>query len=289
MNFVRKGPMVWFQTFEYAIGHWLQKSTEHTIGSVLCSPGCFSLFRARALMEHNVMRKYAIQSTEPRHYVQYDQGEDRWLCTLILQAGYRVSGFFFVIISIRTEHNFCSNWSNVLNQVEYSAASDSYTHAPETFNEFYNQRRRWIPSTIANIFDLLATAEETRKGNPHISWLYIAYQWVLMGKYIVLSSRQTELRWKEDSAIRYLLAGSTVLGPGTIFLMLVGAFVAAFRIDNWSSFGYNLIPIAAFVIVCFACKARIQVRNNLLMFRFTSFLLPIADSQIDHCNLAVDS
>ncbi|XP_057328446.1 chitin synthase chs-2-like isoform X1 [Microplitis mediator] len=200
------GPMVWFQKFEYAIGHWLQKSTEHTIGSVLCSPGCFSLFRAKALMEDNVTRKYASQSTEAWHYIQYDQGEDRWLCTLVLQSGYRV---------------------------EYSAASDSYTHAPETFNEFYNQRRRWIPSTIANIFDLLSSSNDTRRANENISWLYIAYQWILMG--------------------------STVLGPGTIFLMLVGAFVAAFRIDNWSSLCYNLIPIAIFVTVCVVCKPDVQL------------------------------
>lgn len=50
--------MVWYQKFEYAIGHWLQKATEHMIGCVLCSPGCFSLFRGKALMDDNVMRKY---------------------------------------------------------------------------------------------------------------------------------------------------------------------------------------------------------------------------------------
>lgn len=95
---VGAGPMVWFQKFEYAIGHWLQKSTEHTIGCVLCSPGCFSLFRANALMQHNVMAKYATKSTEPGHYIQYDQGEDRWLCTLILQVGSRVSHLFRNIV-----------------------------------------------------------------------------------------------------------------------------------------------------------------------------------------------
>lgn len=60
--------------FEYAIGHWLQKATEHMIGCVLCSPGCFSLFRAKALMDDNVMKKYTLTSHEARHYVQYDQG-----------------------------------------------------------------------------------------------------------------------------------------------------------------------------------------------------------------------
>ena len=82
--------MQWYQMFEYAIGHWLQKSTEHVMGCVLCSPGCFSLFRGEALMADNVMNTYTTVSTEPKHYVQYDQGEDRWLCTLLLQQGWRV-------------------------------------------------------------------------------------------------------------------------------------------------------------------------------------------------------
>nr|AYU65265.1 chitin synthase A isoform 2 [Atta sexdens] len=202
---VGSGPMVWYQMFEYAIGHWLQKATEHMIGCVLCSPGCFSLFRGKALMDDNVMKKYTTKSDEARHYVQYDQGEDRWLCTLLLQRGYRV---------------------------EYSAASDAYTHAPEGFNEFYNQRRRWVPSTIANIMDLLMDAKRTIKINDNISLPYISYQILLMG--------------------------GTILGPGTIFLMLVGAFVAAFKIDNWTSFYYNIIPILLFMIVCFTCKSNIQ-------------------------------
>ena len=53
--------------------------------------------------------------------------------------------------------------------------------------------------------------------------------------------------------------GGTILGPGTIFLMLVGAFVAAFQIDNWTSFYYNIIPILFFMLVCFVCKSNLQV------------------------------
>lgn len=37
--------MQWYQMFEYAIGHWLQKATEHMMGCVLCrlsfDAGCF--------------------------------------------------------------------------------------------------------------------------------------------------------------------------------------------------------------------------------------------------------
>ena len=151
--------MVWYQKFEYAVGHWLQKTAEHVFGSVLCSPGCFSLFRGSALMDDNVLKRYTTTATRASEYVQYDQGwlgsaptiftslpffsdihfshflcvylflgEDRWLCTLLLQQGWRV---------------------------EYNAASDAYTNSPQEFKEFYNQRRRWGPSTLANTLDLL--------------------------------------------------------------------------------------------------------------------------------------
>ena len=66
--------MVWFQKFEYAVGHWLQKTTEHVLGCVLCSPGCFSLFRGAAIVDVNVMHQYVTLATEARHYVQWDQG-----------------------------------------------------------------------------------------------------------------------------------------------------------------------------------------------------------------------
>lgn len=203
---VGSGFMAWYQMFEYAIGHWLQKATEHVLGCVLCSPGCFSLFRAQALMEPNVMRTYTTPPTKPRHYVQYEQGEDRWLCTLLLQRGFRV---------------------------EYAAAADAYTHCPESFMEFFNQRRRWVPSTMANIIDLLQTSRNTINNNDDISLLYICYQWALMA--------------------------SSILGPGTVFLMLVGSIVAAFGVAIEKAFWINLIPVILFFLVCMFMEQKYQL------------------------------
>lgn len=145
--------MAFYQLFEYAIGHWLQKATEHVIGCVLCSPGCFSMFRAKAIMDDNVMRMYTTVADIAREHVQFDQGEDRWLCTLLLQRGWRV---------------------------EYSAASDSFTACPETFDEFYNQRRRWMPSTLLNIWDLIKNWRTVTKNNEDISWFFMLYQMMIM-------------------------------------------------------------------------------------------------------------
>jgi chitin synthase len=52
----------------------------------------------------------------------------------------------------------------------------SFSACPEGFNEFFNQRRRWMPSTIANIFDLLSDAKNVVKRNKDISYPYICYQ-----------------------------------------------------------------------------------------------------------------
>ena len=57
-----------------------------------------------------------------------------------------------------------------------------------------------------------------------------------------------------------MLMAGTVIGPGTIFLMLVGAFVAAFKISNWYSFYYNLMPILIYTLVCLTCRTSIQVK-----------------------------
>ena len=48
---------------------WLQKAAEHILGCVMCSPGCFSLFRGSALVDDHVLRTYQMKSSEARHYV----------------------------------------------------------------------------------------------------------------------------------------------------------------------------------------------------------------------------
>ena len=147
------GWLVAYQNFEYAVGHWLQKAAEHVLGCVLCSPGCFSLMRVSYLSEPNVMAMYKSLALNPMEKLQYDQGEDRWLCTLMLFAGGRI---------------------------EYEGSSHCNTFAPEDLPTFYKQRRRWGPSTTANIWNLVAQQKLARRSNPYISVPYILYQFTVM-------------------------------------------------------------------------------------------------------------
>ena len=121
--------------------------------------------------------------------------------------------------------------------MEYVAASDALTYAPEGFYEFYNQRRRWTPSTMANIMDLLMDWKNVTRKNENISTMYIFYQMFLMV--------------------------SGILTPGTIFLMILGALITGFpTIGPWTALLVNLIPVIIMVLLCLLAKSDIQVWNH---------------------------
>ncbi|XP_069102230.1 chitin synthase chs-2-like [Argopecten irradians] len=145
------GPLVWYQKFEYAIGHWFQKAAEDVLGSVLCAPGCFSVYRVSAVRD--IVPTYASNVEKAFEFLTKDMGEDRWFCTLLVQSGWRI---------------------------EYCAASENKTQCPEEFEEFYKQRRRWIASTIANLMLLVREWKIISKFNQRVSIFFTIYQGLLL-------------------------------------------------------------------------------------------------------------
>ena len=85
-------------------------------------------------------------------------GEDRWLCTLMVQSGWRL---------------------------EYSAAAEDSTFCPDNFDEFFKQRRRWIPSTLANLVLLISEWKLTVNNNDYISFPFILYQALMVFATII--------------------------------------------------------------------------------------------------------
>ena len=171
------GPVYWYQVFDYAIGHWFQKPAEHILGCVLCSPGCFSVFRCEALEE--VLDTYSSEVTGALEFLMKDMGEDRWLCTLLIKAGWRL---------------------------EYCAISEDQTYCPVEFGEFFKQRRRWIPSTIANLSLLISEAGSITRKNDTVSILFILFQAIMVF--------------------------STAISPATVILVISSGLQSAFKLSN---------------------------------------------------------
>ena len=216
------GPIYWYQIFDYAVGHWLQKSAEHILGSVLCCPGCFSIFRCSALQD--CLRTYSSEVNNAMEFLMKDMGEDRWLCTLLVENGWRL---------------------------EYCAISNDYTYCPVEFEEFFKQRRRWIPSTVANLWLLISKATKITANNEAISWFFIIYEIVVII--------------------------STIISPATVILVIASGLSAAFGLNSIAVVIILVIIAVFYGIICVFTSQKTQLDiAKVLTFIFAVVMAVVA-------------
>jgi len=199
-------PVVWYQKFEYAVGHWFQKTAEHVFGSVLCSPGCFSLVRVAAIYRKSgedmdgkmpAIESYSKEVETALDVLQFDQGEDRMLSTLIIQNGWRL---------------------------QYCAGAEAGTFCPMSFGDFFKQRRRWVVSTLANLYFLISQSGEIVKTNASVSPPFMIYT---AGVF-----------------------GSSVFGPATVILIIIGGLGYAFNLRNQLANGLGVgVPLVYLAVL----------------------------------------
>ncbi len=135
-------------------------------------------------------------------------------------------------------------------KIEYCAAADAYTHAPETITEFFNQRRRWIPSTLGNTVSFLKNYRKTIRINENVSFMCILYHICFLASYI--------------------------LSPATITIAIADAFNATTDIDMWGSFILALLPAVVFLVVCYQnWKEEIKIGFAALLGTYYSILMMI--------------
>lgn len=214
-----QGIMYWYQVFDYAIGHWFQKPAEHILGSVLCSPGCFSAFRCSSL--NMVLDEYSTEATGASEFLMKDMGEDRWLCTLLIKKGLRL---------------------------EYCAISEDQTYCPIEFDEFFKQRRRWIPSTIANLMTMVSESNIITRGNDSISILYILFQ--------------------------VIIVFSTAISPATVILV-VAAGLQTFGIPSAVPITILFILSVVYGIICLYASPKTQLDISKLLTFFFALIMSV--------------
>ncbi|KAF8844203.1 glycosyltransferase family 2 protein [Paxillus ammoniavirescens] len=130
------------QVFEYYISHHMTKAFEAMFGGVTCLPGCFSMYRIKApkgdtgywvpvLANPDIVEHYSENVVDTLHKKNLLLlGEDRYLTTLLLKT------------FPRRKNMFCPQ-------------AVCKTVVPDTFRVLLSQRRRWINSTIHNLFELV--------------------------------------------------------------------------------------------------------------------------------------
>ena len=130
------------QVFEYYISHHQTKAFESMWGGVTCLPGCCSMYRIKApkggdgswvpiLANPDIVEHYSENVVDTLHKKNLLLlGEDRYLTTLMLKTFPKRKMMF-------CPQAYCK------------------TVVPDTFRVLLSQRRRWINSTIHNLFELL--------------------------------------------------------------------------------------------------------------------------------------
>ena len=129
------------KVFEYYISHHLNKAFESVFGGVTCLPGCFCMYRIKVkigydniipiLVNPDVLDDYSENSVQTLHQKNLLLlGEDRFLTTLLLRQFPKRKTVF-------VPQAIC------------------HTTVPENFSVLVSQRRRWINSTIHNLWELL--------------------------------------------------------------------------------------------------------------------------------------
>lgn len=132
------------QVFEYYVSHHLTKAFESVFGGVTCLPGCFCAYRIYALHVVNnrqaitpilanafILGAYSVYETSTLHQKNLLLlGEDRYLTTILLKTFYK-------------------------RKIVFIPAAKCETIVPSTFKVLLSQRRRWINSTIHNLFELV--------------------------------------------------------------------------------------------------------------------------------------
>ncbi|CAG8192374.1 unnamed protein product [Penicillium olsonii] len=130
------------QVFEYFISHHQAKSFESIFGGVTCLPGCFTMYRIKApkggqnywvpiLANPDIVEHYSENVVDTLHKKNLLLlGEDRYLTTLMLKTFPKRKQIF-------VPQAVCK------------------TVVPDAFMVLLSQRRRWINSTVHNLFELV--------------------------------------------------------------------------------------------------------------------------------------
>lgn len=129
------------QVYEYFISHHLAKGFEAVFGGVTCLPGCFCMYRLKArkgdgdwvpiITKPEIVQEYSSNTIDTLHQKNLLLlGEDRFLTTLMLR-------------------NF------PFRKMVFTPQAICKTVVPDEFKVLLSQRRRWINSTIHNLFELV--------------------------------------------------------------------------------------------------------------------------------------
>ncbi|KAL4488449.1 hypothetical protein ABPG72_013017 [Tetrahymena utriculariae] len=124
------------QLYEYTMAHMLDKNFESLLGFLHVLPGAWSAYRYKALEIKISQRQNLLQKRYFKQLINPDQ----------LEGNIQEANMFLAEDRILCLGIYCQPDSNFI--LKYIPDAQAFTDPVETLEEFMNQRRRWINSTL---------------------------------------------------------------------------------------------------------------------------------------------
>ncbi|EAR85461.1 chitin synthase (macronuclear) [Tetrahymena thermophila SB210] len=124
------------QLYEYTMAHMLDKNFESLLGFLHVLPGAWSAYRYKALEIKLSQRQNLLQKRYFKQLINPDQ----------LEGNIQEANMFLAEDRILCLGIYCQPDSNFI--LKYIPDAQAFTDPVETLEEFMNQRRRWINSTL---------------------------------------------------------------------------------------------------------------------------------------------
>lgn len=131
--------VTYIQVYEYYFNHNLNKAFESAVSSVTCLPGCFTMYRIKTdnlrpkpiIIHEKLLEEYSDNDATTMHKKNLLLlGEDRFFTTLMIKYFPK-------------------------SKLKYIIEAKCETVAPNKWSILLSQRRRWINSTMHNLFKLM--------------------------------------------------------------------------------------------------------------------------------------
>ncbi|ESP04299.1 hypothetical protein LOTGIDRAFT_170891 [Lottia gigantea] len=119
-------------------------------------------------------------------------------------------------------------------RLRFSAFADNTTYCPDTFEEFFKQRRRWILSDIANALLVVQNMLSLIRNNDCFTFVYVSY---LLNMFI-----------------------NNVITPGTAIVMITAGLELVFDVPYITTTAPMAGIVLMYAIVCIKCSAKTQTR-----------------------------
>lgn len=187
------------QVYMYYITHHLIKNFESLFGSVTCLPGCFSMLRIRGetrrnkpiVIDYNILAEYSKADVDTLHEKNLlDLGEDRFFTTLLTK--------YFP--------TYC---------IKFTPNAICHTVVPHTWEMLKSQQRRWMNSTVHNMFELMFV-------NRMCGFLCFSNKFLVIMNFITLMVLPGSYLYLMYLIIAFVMGWETV---STVFIITISAVI----------------------------------------------------------------